>query len=80
MLMDIDMPVMKGTEASKEIRKISANIPIVAVSAYTASDDIDECFLSGMNDYRKYCQLIYIVSKPFQLHQLLNVLIRWLSD
>lgn len=52
--MDMDMPVMTGTEATKEIRKEDTKIPIVAVSAYTASDDIDSCFQSGMNDYRFY--------------------------
>lgn len=46
------MPLMTGTEATKEIRKTLPKIPIVAVSAYTSSDDIDSCFQSGMNDYR----------------------------
>ncbi len=49
--MDLDMPELTGTEAAKEIRKTDPNIPIVAVSAYTASEDIDACLQAGMNDY-----------------------------
>ncbi len=54
--MDVDMPVMTGTEACREIRKVSPTVPVVAVSAYTANDDIDACFQAGMNDY---CITIY---------------------
>ncbi len=50
-LMDIDMPEMTGIEATKEIRKQNGLIPIVAVSAYTSGEDIEECLQSGMNDY-----------------------------
>lgn len=79
--MDLDMPVMTGTEATREIRKLSPAVPIVAVSAYTANDDIDGCFQSGMNDYcMKVWQAKWIVPKPFRLNELLKVLVRWLSD
>lgn len=33
-LMDINMPIMNGYEATKEIRKLSAEIPIIAITAY----------------------------------------------
>lgn len=49
--MDIDMPEMTGIEATMEIRKKDATVPIIAVSAYTSADDVDACFQSGMNDY-----------------------------
>lgn len=47
------MPELTGTEATKEIREENKSIPIIAVSAYTSSDDIDACFQAGMNDYSK---------------------------
>ena len=52
-LMDIDMPEMTGKEATIEIRKKDVKIPIVAVSAYTAIDDIEECLQAGMNDFSR---------------------------
>ena len=52
-LMDIDMPEMTGIEATIEIRKSNKKVPIVAVSAYTSSDDIEGCLQAGMNDYSK---------------------------
>lgn len=54
-LMDIQMPVMDGLEATKAIRKIPgdyfANIPILAMSARAFQKDKDECYAAGMNAY-----------------------------
>ena len=47
------MPEMTGKEATIEIRKKDTKIPIVAVSAYTAIDDIEECLQAGMNDFSR---------------------------
>ncbi len=52
-LMDVDMPELTGIEATSEIRLTNRSLPIVAVSAYTASDDIDACLQAGMNDYSR---------------------------
>ena len=52
--MDIDMPEMNGIEATKEIRKLGSKVPIVAVSAYTSSEDGENCLQAGMNDYSKF--------------------------
>ena len=68
-LMDIQMPVMDGYEAAKIIKndlpkKIAAT-PIIAMTAYTAKEDIDRAFIAGMNDY---------IFKPFVVKDLYNML------
>ena len=50
-IMDIKMPVMNGYEATAEIRKSDVDIPIIAVSAYAFSEDIDRIMTSGFTDY-----------------------------
>ncbi|MDP3312700.1 PAS domain-containing hybrid sensor histidine kinase/response regulator [Lutibacter sp.] len=60
-LMDIQMPVMDGYEASKiiknDISEKAAKIPIIAMTAYTSSEDIKRAKDAGMIDY---------VFKPFR--------------
>ena len=50
-LMDIQMPVMDGHEATKKIRKFNNSIPIIAVTAHASADDKNQCMSIGMNDY-----------------------------
>lgn len=50
-LMDIKMPKMNGYEATAEIRKISEEIPIIAVTAYAFKEDIENILESGFNAY-----------------------------
>lgn len=50
-IMDIKMPVMNGYEATAEIRQSDEDIPIIAVSAYAFSEDIDRIMSSGFTDY-----------------------------
>ena len=54
-LMDCQMPVMDGYEATKVIREINSNrkTPILAVTANALSEDRVKCFESGMDDYIK---------------------------
>ncbi len=55
-LMDLQMPVMNGFDATKYIREVlNSNIPIIALTADVTSFDLEKCRLVGMNDY---------VSKP----------------
>lgn len=53
--MDIQMPVMDGYEATKEIRKLKdehkKNIRICAMTANVTKEEIDKCLSVGMNDY-----------------------------
>ena len=55
-LMDIHMPVMNGYEASEKIREMSADIPIVAMTADVISGVKEKCTQSGMFHY---------ISKPY---------------
>jgi signal transduction histidine kinase/ActR/RegA family two-component response regulator len=69
-LMDCQMPVMDGFEATHHIRKsVHRSIPIIALTAAAMSDDRDRCLNEGMNDY---------LSKPVDLGALQDVLAKWL--
>ncbi|MEM9723699.1 MAG: response regulator, partial [Bacteroidota bacterium] len=67
-LMDVQMPIMDGLEATRVIRKRNAALPrfIVALTASTLKGDREKCIKSGMDDF---------LSKPFrkvELEQLLK--------
>ncbi|WP_024995177.1 response regulator [Phocaeicola paurosaccharolyticus] len=50
-LMDIKMPIMDGLTATKEIRKIDTNIPIIALTANAYDSDKEKAYESGCNNY-----------------------------
>jgi CheY-like chemotaxis protein len=66
-LMDLQMPVLNGFEASMEIRKMAdprkSNIPIIALTASALSDIREQVFGAGINDY---------ISKPFKPEELME--------
>ncbi|WP_448697989.1 ATP-binding protein [Mucilaginibacter sp. AW1-3] len=66
-LMDLQMPVLDGFEASKAIRKMpdpkKATIPIIALTASALFDIKEKVYNAGMNDY---------VSKPFKPNELMD--------
>ena len=68
-LMDIQMPIMDGYEATRQIRKLenpeTANIPIVAITANAFEEDRQKALEAGMNEH---------VAKPIDLARLLEVL------
>lgn len=72
-LMDCQMPVMSGYEATKLIRDYEkqqgTRVPIVAITAHAMQGDGDRCLESGMDDY---------LAKPFQVRDLKNILNKWL--
>jgi CheY-like chemotaxis protein/HPt (histidine-containing phosphotransfer) domain-containing protein len=73
-LMDIQMPVMDGFEATKVIRQWSnekGKVPIVALTANATQRDIDKCITLGMND---------CLTKPFTQEDLLKVLHKYLGN
>ena len=49
--MDSRMPIMDGITATKEIRKLGKNIPIIAMTAGTTEEEKNQYILAGMNDY-----------------------------
>jgi CheY-like chemotaxis protein len=73
-LMDGQMPVMDGFQATVAIRRLpdgrGARLPIVALTANTVVGEAERCLAAGMNAY---------VAKPFSLPALHAVLSRWLA-
>lgn len=74
-LMDIQMPVMDGYEATKNIRRglkpPKSYIPIIALTANAIKGDNEKCLEVGMNDY---------LSKPFQPEDLYKVLSKFATE
>ncbi|MDE6748481.1 MAG: transporter substrate-binding domain-containing protein [Lachnospiraceae bacterium] len=74
-LMDIQMPVMDGYEATRRIRALDdpakANIPIVAMTANAFEEDRKRAFDAGMNDH---------VAKPIDVPKLMETLQNILAD
>lgn len=72
-LMDIQMPVMNGLDATQSIRNLSRDdaktVPIIAMTANAFTDDIKNSEKSGMNEH---------LSKPLDIKQLINTMLRWL--
>jgi len=70
-MMDIQMPVMSGLEASEIIRReISATLPIIALTANAIKGESDKCINAGMNDY---------LYKPFDEDQFIKIISTWLG-
>lgn len=69
-LMDIKMPKMSGHEAFNEINKIRPNLPIIAQTAYTSTDEVEKIFKSGFSGY---------ISKPINKEKLFELLNKYLK-
>ena len=70
-IMDCQMPIMDGFEASRAIRRLSLPQPaIVAVTANALVGERERCLKAGMDDY---------LSKPFQAEQLVAVVLKWID-
>ena len=72
-LMDMQMPVMDGIEATRVIRADPRfnSLPIIAMTANAMAADRDRCLEAGMNDH---------IAKPIDPEQLFRVLLRWTED
>jgi two-component system sensor histidine kinase/response regulator len=72
-LMDMQMPVMDGLEATRIIRADSRfdQLPIVAMTANAMAEDRDRCLEAGMNDH---------IAKPIDPDLLFGALISWIGQ
>ncbi|WP_418982407.1 PAS domain-containing protein [Alistipes sp.] len=50
-LMDVRMPVLDGFEAARRIRRLSADVPIIATSAYSFGNEVDQAQAAGCNEF-----------------------------
>ena len=70
-LMDMQMPVMGGLEATQWLRQINCETPIVALTANALKQDRDRCIAAGANDY---------LTKPVDLARFYKVLEKYLKN
>ena len=74
-LMDIQMPVMDGYEATKQIRKIEYNLkkiktPIIAMTAHSLKCFKNQCLMAGMDDY---------IAKPIIKKDFITIVNKWVK-
>jgi len=74
--MDVQMPVMDGMAAARQIRNpesavLNHDVPIIAMTAHAMQGDREKCLQAGMNDY---------ISKPISRRHLAELLQKWLPD
>ncbi|XOV91423.1 MAG: response regulator [Bacteroidota bacterium] len=69
-IMDIQMPILNGYEATQTLRKRGFDKPILALSADFTNEDIIKCQKVGMNDF---------LQKPFPKKKLISLLKKWMS-
>jgi len=73
-LMDIQMPIMDGYEATRQIRSLQrrdiAHMPIIAMTANAFSEDVTNAIKAGMN---------YHLAKPIDIGALMGILSKYLQ-
>jgi CheY-like chemotaxis protein len=69
-LMDLQMPIMDGFEATRLIREKDKDIPIIALTANAMREDVNKTEKTGMNEH---------LSKPIEAEKLYKVLLKYIS-
>jgi CheY-like chemotaxis protein len=69
-LMDINMPLMDGYEATRQIRKFNKNLIIIAQTAYGMIDDKKKAIDAGCSDY---------IAKPLNIALLIEMIVKHLK-
>lgn len=67
-LMDVQMPIIDGLEATRHLRDQAFNNPVIAFTANASDHDLDNCRSAGMND---------VLVKPIKLDDLKRMLLKW---
>ncbi len=70
-LMDIHMPGISGIEATQEIRKFNRQLPIIALTAVTIDENLDDFYRAGFNE---------IIPKPFKTEEFFEKIYRTLES
>ena len=70
-LMDIRMPEMNGLDATRIIKEVNHETPVIALSAYAFEENIREAKLAGCDEF---------MSKPFRVENLIEVVKKYLDD
>ena len=70
-LMDLNMPVKNGFDATKEIRALNAAIPIIALTAVEIEEVRNEIYEAGMND---------IIVKPYDVNKFVQTILKNLNE
>lgn len=68
--MDIQMPVLSGWEATRQIKKFRKNLPVIALTAYALSDEEEKSYEAGCNGF---------LTKPVRPNTLITELKKFLS-
>lgn len=69
-LMDINMPILDGYEATRKIKQINQNIPIIAQTAYAMESDKEKVLEAGCDDY---------LSKPIKIGNLVDMINKYIG-
>ena len=70
-LMDIRMPDMNGLDATRIIKEVNHDIPIIALSAYAFDENIREAKAAGCDDF---------MAKPFRVEDLIDLVSKYLNE
>ncbi len=70
-LMDIRMPDMNGLDATRIIKEVNPDIPIVALSAYAFDENIREAKAAGCDEF---------MAKPFRVEDLLDMVRKYIKE
>ena len=70
-LMDLQLPIMDGYAATREIKAINDTIPVIAQTAHVMSGEREKCLEAGCDDY---------LAKPIRLQILMDTLSKYLNS
>lgn len=70
-LMDIRMPEMNGLDATRIIKEVNHDTPVIALSAYAFEENIREAKMAGCDEF---------MAKPFRVENLIEVVKKYLDD